>query len=95
VPNLIILTPIAMATREVTRKIGLTTNSRGSGAVDENSHFLLEFWHSFITGNTSKTTIKAISNATPTVEKTAPDFIIVCNLKYLLKLSYGSICSLL
>jgi hypothetical protein len=93
-PNLIILTPMAMATREVTRKIGLTTNLRGSGAVDENSHFLL-FWHSFRTGNTSKTTIKAISNATPTVEKTAPDFIIVCNLKYILKLSYGSICSLL
>ena len=86
---------MAMATRAITKKVGLTINLRGLGAVDENSHFLLEFWHSFITGNTSKTTIKAISNATPTVEKTAPDFIIVCNLKYLLKLSYGSICCLL
>ena len=86
---------MAMATRAVTKKVGLTMNLRGLGAVDENSHFLLEFWHSFITGNTSKTTIKDISNATPTVEKTAPDFIIVCNLKYLLKLPYGSLCSLL
>jgi len=81
VPNLIILTPMAMATRAVTKKVGLTMNLRGLGAVDENSHFLLEFWHSFRTGNVSRTIIKAINSATPIVEKTAPDLIIACNPK--------------
>ena len=80
-PNLIILTPMAMATRAVTKKVGLTMNLRGLGAVDENSHFLLEFWHSFRTGNVRRTIIKAINSATPIVEKTAPDLIIACNPK--------------
>ena len=74
-----------MASRAITRKVGLTINLRGLGAVDENSHFLPESWHSLRTGNASKTIIKAISNATPIVEKTAPDFTIVCDPKYIHK----------
>jgi hypothetical protein len=83
VPNLIIVTPIAIVSSAATSIAGSTINLRGLGAVDENSHFLLEFWHSFKTGNASKTIIKKISNATPMVEKIAPDFTITCDLKYI------------
>ena len=84
-PNLIIATPIAIVSRAATRITGSTMNLRGLGAVDENTHFLLEFWHSFRMGNASKTIIKKISNATPMVEKIAPDFTIACDLNYVHK----------
>ena len=38
-PNLIIITPIAIVKRAITKNVGLIINFRGSGAVEENSHF--------------------------------------------------------
>jgi hypothetical protein len=39
VPNLIMATPMAITRRAITKKVGLIINFRGSGAVEENSHF--------------------------------------------------------
>ncbi|HZD82386.1 MAG TPA: hypothetical protein VE076_05850 [Nitrososphaeraceae archaeon] len=74
-------TPMAIVRRAVTRKIGLIINLRGSGAVEENSHFSPVLWHSLRTGNRSKTITNMIKSPIPIDEKIAPDFTTICGSK--------------
>ena len=78
VPNLIMATPMAITRRAITKKVGLIINFRGSGAVEENSHFSPVLWHSFRTGNRSKTIANMINSPIPIDEKIAPDLTSIC-----------------
>jgi hypothetical protein len=69
---------MVMVRRAITKKVGLIINFKGSGAVEKNSHFSPDVWHSLRTGNTSKTMTKVIRSPNPMDEKMAPDLTIVC-----------------
>jgi hypothetical protein len=74
-------TPMAIVRRAITRNVGLIIKFRGSGAVEENSHFSPVLWHSLRTGNRSKTMMNMIKSPIPIDEKIAPDFTTDCGSK--------------